>query len=84
MKIEKLKKISTDRYEIVFENGEKVKFYSDLILKSSFLYQKEISDKTLEFLKQENQKLEIYHQLVKFLSKTEKSEQEAREYLEKK
>lgn len=84
MQIEKLKKISTDRYEVVFENGEKVKFYSDLILKSSFLYQKEISDKTLEFLKQENQKLEIYHQLVKFLSKTEKSEQEAREYLEKK
>ena len=64
MKIIKYTKKSANKYNILLENQESISLYSDLILKYNLLILKEIDKNTLEAIKKDNLKLELYYKTL--------------------
>ena len=80
MKIIKYTKKSANKYNILLENQESISLYSDLILKYNLLILKEIDKNTLEAIKKDNLKLELYYKTLKYL-KSIKCTKDVKEYL---
>lgn len=83
MIIKKIKKLRNGKYEINFDNGEKIITYDDVILKNNLLYNKEIDSKVYNELNKENNYYSIYSTLVKKLTKKMCSKKEFFKYIEK-
>lgn len=62
MKIEKYKKMSKGRYQLLLDNGEKIVLYEEVILKFELLLRKEIDVNTLIEVDQLNQEWDVYYQ----------------------
>lgn len=82
MKIEHIRKIGKNKYEIVLEN-EKIKTYDTVMLKYQIALKKELNDELLLKIKEETKKAEIYDKVIVFLNRKLRSEKETREYLKK-
>lgn len=83
MKINKFKKVGTNKYKIYFDN-EILTVYEDVILKYNLLYKKEIDNDLLHEINKDNFKASIYDTAVKYISIRMRSVKELREYLTKK
>lgn len=83
MKIEKLKKLPSGKYKIIFDNDEKLITYDDVIIKNKLLYNKEIDDEVLEEVNIDTQFYNIYDKALKYIVKRKRSIKEIREYLSK-
>ena len=66
MKIIKYKRVSSGKYELELDNGEKIKLFEDIILKENLLWKKEITN--LDDLLFKNSQYEIYDVAIKRLS----------------
>jgi len=82
MKIEHIKKVGKNKYEITLEN-EKIKTYDTVMLKYQVALKKELSDQMIEEIKEETKVAEIYDKTIVFLNKKLRSEKEVREFLKK-
>ncbi len=82
MKIEHIKKIGKNKYEIELES-EKIKTYDTVMLKYQISLKKELSDHMIEEIKAETKTAEIYNKTIAFLNKKLRSEKEVKEYLRK-
>lgn len=82
MKIEYIKKIGKNKYEIGLES-EKIKTYDTVMLKYQIALKKELSDQMIEEIKEETEAAEIYDKAITFLNKKLRSEKEVKEYLKK-
>ena len=82
MKILKYQKISSNKYELLLDNNEKIKLYEDIILKENLLWKKEISD--LDNLLKINSEYEIYDIALKRISSHVESKKGMELYLNKK
>lgn len=82
MKIEHIKKVGKNKYEITLEN-EKIKTYDTVMLKYQIALKKELSDQMIEEIKEETKIAEIYDKTIVFLNKKLRSEKEVREFLKK-
>lgn len=71
-------------YNLILEDGTKIKIHEDLILKYSLLLTKQIDDSLLEQLHKENQIYEIYEMALKYINIKLRSRKELYEYLVKK
>ena len=80
MKIIKYTKKNSNKYNILLENQESISLYSDLILKYNLLILKEIDKNTLEAIKKDNLKLDLYYKTLKYL-KSIKCTKDVKEYL---
>lgn len=83
MKINKFKKIGTNKYKIYFDN-ETITVYEDVILKYNLLYKKEIDNELLSNINKDNFKASIYDTALKYINVRMRSVKEIREYLNKK
>ena len=83
MKINKFKKISSNKYKIFFDT-KTLTLYEDVILKYNLLYKKEIDSDLLIEINNDNYKASIYDSALKYISIRMRSEKEIREYLLKK
>lgn len=83
MKIEKIKKMNSGKYKIVFENGETILTYDDAILKHSLLFHKEIEESEKEALLKDTTYYDFYNKLVKKISLKLRSEREINKELDK-
>lgn len=83
MKINKFKKIGSNKYKIYFDN-ESLIVYEDVILKYNLLYKKDIDNDLLIEINKENYKSSIYHVSIKYISVRMRSKKELEEYLKKK
>jgi len=81
MKITSYKKKKADIYEITLSNNEKISLYDDVILKYELLLKKEIEDKLLEKVINENSYLESYHIALKYINIKLRTEKEIRKKL---
>lgn len=82
MKIEHIKKIGKNKYEIELEN-EKIRTYDTVMLKYQIALKKELSEQMIEEIKEETKTAEIYDKTITFLNKKLRSEKEVREFLKK-
>lgn len=83
MKINKFKKVGSNKYKIFFDNTT-MTFYDDVILKYNLLYKKEIDDDLLTEINKENYKASIYDVAIKYIGIRMRSKKEMKEYLTKK
>ena len=83
MKINKFKKIGSNKYKIYFDN-ESLIVYEDVILKYNLLYKKDIDNDLLIEINKENYKSSIYDVSIKYISVRMRSKKELEEYLKNK
>lgn len=83
MKINKFKKIGSNKYKIYFDN-ESLIVYEDVILKYNLLYKKDIDNDLLIEINKENYKSSIYDVSIKYISVRMRSKKELEEYIKKK
>lgn len=83
MVIKKIKKLRSGKYQIDFDNGDKLITYDDVIIKNNLLFNKEIDSKLFNEINKQNDYYAIYASLVKKLSKKICSEKEYYKYIEK-
>ena len=83
MRINKFKKVGTNKYRIYFDNNSLL-LYEDVILKYNLLYKKDIDSDLLLEIDKENLKASIYDVSLKYISIRMRSIKEMREYLNRK
>lgn len=84
MIIEKYIKKGNGNYQILFDNGKKINFNENIILKYNLLYKKEIDSELLKEIICDNEKYEIYDKCVKYIGVRIRSINEIREYMVRK
>ena len=83
LKISKIKKTSSGKYNLVFENNEKIITYDDVILKNNLLYNKELTSEQLNKLNIDTKYYDIYNKCIKLIGVRLRSEKEISDYLDK-
>ena len=83
MLVEKIKQISSNKYEIKFKNNEKITLSSTTILNNNLLFKKDIDDDLLKKVKKEDEYFILYDKVIKMLGSKRKCEYEIRTYLKK-
>lgn len=83
LKISKIKKTASGKYNLVLDNSEKIITYDDVILKNNLLYNKEIDSELLNKLNKETNYYDIYNKCIKLISIRLRSEKEIDDYLVK-
>lgn len=84
MKIIKYEKTSEDKYKIYLDNSKTITLHEDVILKNKLLFKKEIDLELLNQLDEDNNYQNIYSKCVKYISIRLRSQNEIKEYLERK
>lgn len=82
MKIKKLKKIGTNRYQIELE-GKTIKTYDRIMLKYQIFLKKELSDELLEKIEIETEEAAIYEKVLQFVNQKRRSAKEVEKFLKK-
>lgn len=83
MKIEKLKRLPSGKYKILFDNDEKLITYDDVILKNNLLFNKEVDDEKLEEINLDTAYYNIYNKVLSYILKRKRSIKEIKEYIKK-
>lgn len=83
MRINKFKKVGTNKYRIYFDNNSLL-LYEDVILKYNLLYKKDIDSDLLLEIDKENLKASIYDVALKYIGIRMRSIREMKEYLTRK
>ena len=83
MKINKFKKISSNKYKLFLDNKE-ITIYEDIIIKYNLLYKKDIDDKLMKQIEEDNYKFSIYDVAIRYIEVRMRSEKEMYEYLKNK
>ncbi len=84
MKIISMKKLSGNKYKLVFDNKMELTLYEEVIINNVLLIGKYIDDDLMDKIKIENQKATIYNQSLNYIEVRRRSEEEIRSYLIKK
>lgn len=84
MKIDKIKKLSGNKYQITFSDKSKLVTYDEVILKNNLLYKKELTSDELKDIEKSNNYYSLYSESVKYLTKKIHSKIEYINYLNKK
>lgn len=83
MKIVKFKKVTNGMYQIFFDNYDTTLIHEDVILKYDLLIKKEIDEKKLKMVINDNNKYIAVDLALKYLTKKMRSVKEIDKYLEK-
>ncbi len=83
MKINKFKKVGKNKYKIIFNNSD-ITLYEDVILKYNLLLIKDIDEKLLDKVIEENIYYEAYHLSLSYIEIKMRNKKEIEEYLTKK
>ena len=84
MKILKFKKISNDKYKLYLDNNETITLYEDVIINNNLLLTKQIDNKEIKNLLNQNNEVYAYGLALKFISIRMRSKKEVYDYLLKK
>jgi regulatory protein len=83
LKVEKIKKMANNKYKIVFENGNTITTYDEVLLKNNILFHKEIDGEMLNKIEQEEEYYTLYNTIVKYMKRCIRSKKEVIDYLER-
>lgn len=83
MKILKYKKTTKGRYKITFDEADEITLYEDVIINNNLLLKNNIDLQLLEKIIDENKKYEAYDNSLSYIEYKLRTEQEIRDYLEK-
>ena len=84
MKIDKIKKMSNNKYKIYFDDDNVLETYDEVIINTNLLYKKEIDEELYKKIQDDNAYYEVYNKCVKMLSSKMRSKKEMYDFLVKK
>lgn len=84
MKIDKIKKMSNNKYKIYFDDDSMLETYDEVIINTNLLYKKEIDESLYNRILDDNAYYEVYNKCVKMLSSKMRSKKEMYDFLVKK
>lgn len=82
MKINHIKKIGNNKYEVIVDN-RKIRTYDTVILNHQLLLKKEISEELLQNIEEETKVAEVYEKTLKFINMKLRSKKEVILFLNK-
>ena len=82
MKIEKIVK-NKNNYTILFDNGDKIKTYDEVIINNNLLFHKEVNDDILKKIMNDTTYYDSYYKIIKFVNRKLRSEFEINNYIDK-
>lgn len=83
MVIKSIKKMSSGKYQIIFDNNVKLITYDEVLLKNNLLYKKELTTEEINEINKANGYYNVYSSLIKFITKKMRSMKEVTEFLDK-
>jgi len=83
MVIKSIKKMSSGKYQIIFDNNVKLTTYDEVLLKNNLLYKKELTSEEINDINKANGYYNVYSGITKFITKKMRSMKEVNEYLDK-
>ncbi len=83
MRIHTIKKLSSGKYKVSFEDGKEVLTYDEVLLKDNLLYKEEIDESYFQELQKETLFYDLYQKMVKKISTRMRSTYEIERLLEK-
>ncbi len=83
MQIKEIRKGKKNTYELTLENQETFLLYDDILVKYSLLPKKEISEKELKQIKEENNNLKSYYVALDYLNRKMRTKKELEKLLSK-
>jgi len=83
MVIKSIKKMSSGKYQIIFDNNNKLITYDEVLLKNNLLYKKELTTEEINEINKANGYYNVYSSITKFVTKKMRSMKEVTEYLDK-
>ena len=83
MQIKTFKKLKDNKYNLELDNNESIVLYDDIIVKFNLLVNKELDNKKLEEVLNENKKMEAYYISLKALNKKMRTKKEITVLLKK-
>ncbi|MDD4035772.1 MAG: RecX family transcriptional regulator [Bacilli bacterium] len=81
MKIKGIKKLSNNKYNIIFNDDSNLTVYEDVIIKYNLLSDKELNNDLLKQIEKDNSYAECYNKALKYISIRLRSEFEVSKYL---
>lgn len=81
MKIIKYEKRKNGKYRVYLDNEDKIDLYEDTIINNKLLYSKEIDNKTIEDINNDNIINDIYNKCLKYIGIRIRSHKEMKEYI---
>ena len=84
MKIEKIVKQKSGKYKLIFDEGNSLLTYDDIVLNYNLLFHKEIDMDTYHQIENDTVYFQLLNNAIKYLSRRFRSKWEIRKYLEKK
>ena len=81
MKVSKIKKLPSGKYNLVLDNHQKFTTYDEVILKNNLLYNPNIDSEVLNKLNKDTKHYDIYNKVLKLISVRLRSEKEISDYL---
>ena len=82
MKIKNIKKVGT-KYKIILDNDEVITTSDHVIINHNLLYDKKLTQKELDQIKEDTRYYENYNKILKLISRKIRSEHEIRQTLNK-
>ena len=83
MKINNIKKIGKNQYEITLEQNKKIKTYDTIVLRYQLLLKKEIDESLLEQIEEETKTEEVYQKTIQLIARKLRSPKEIEQFLKK-
>ena len=83
MKIEKIKKVDKNKYQLQLSNDEAIITYDEVILKNNLLFKPQIDSNLLNQINIDTRYYDIYNRVIKLISTRLRSKKEIKEYLNK-
>lgn len=83
LKISKIKKLPSGKYNLILDNKEKIVTYDDVIIENNLLYGKDIDSNLLNKMNADTQYYEIINKIIKLIGIRLRSEKEIKNYLDK-
>lgn len=83
MKILKIKKLNNGKYNIKFDNMDEIVVYDEVILSENLLLNNIVDANKLEKINSENLFYKVYNKVLKYVTRSIRSEKEIDEYIKK-
>ena len=83
MKIEKIKKLSNGKYQLILDNKEVITTYDEIIINNMLFNGKELNNALLSEISLKNNYYDLYNKIIKMISTKWRSIYEIKEFLKK-
>ncbi len=81
MKVSKIKKLPSGKYNLILDNKQKLVTYDEVILNNNLLFNNSVDSETLNKINNDTKHYDVYNKVLKLIGIRMRSEKEIKDYL---